>query len=242
MCIALYGHGKSNPFRMGYPVRPIQIFPKGENVMKKNKMMRLASLLLVAVLLTTSIIGGTFAKYVTTYEAEDAARVAYWGFDSADTLVIDLFDDAYDSGAVDSVDGANVIAPGTVKTATFKLVNATGSTPEVKYTLTVNASASTCDNDIKNNPNIVWQLDNGAFGTWDALITAINALSETYNPGEVPGDDNEHTVTWKWIFDENAANKETNTANNDVNDTTMGNKTTLDAVKLAITVTATQVD
>ncbi len=47
--------------------------------MKKNKMMRLASSLLVAVLLTTSVISGTFAKYVTSDEASDSARVAKWG-------------------------------------------------------------------------------------------------------------------------------------------------------------------
>lgn len=47
--------------------------------MKKNKMMRLASGLLVAVLITTSTISGTFAKYVTADIAEDSARVAKWG-------------------------------------------------------------------------------------------------------------------------------------------------------------------
>ena len=47
--------------------------------MKKNKMMRLASFLLVATLLTTSMISGTFAKYVTEGSASDSARVAKWG-------------------------------------------------------------------------------------------------------------------------------------------------------------------
>lgn len=47
--------------------------------MKKNKMMRVASFLLVAVLLSTSIISGTFAKYVTADEVKDNARVAKFG-------------------------------------------------------------------------------------------------------------------------------------------------------------------
>ena len=47
--------------------------------MRKNKMMRAASALLVAVLLTTSTISGTFAKYVTQDSASDTARVAKWG-------------------------------------------------------------------------------------------------------------------------------------------------------------------
>ena len=50
-----------------------------EMCMKKNKMMRTASGLLVATLLTTSMISGTFAKYTTQDEASDSARVAKWG-------------------------------------------------------------------------------------------------------------------------------------------------------------------
>jgi hypothetical protein len=75
-------------------------FRKEKYKMKKNKMMRLASLLLVCVLLTTSVISGTFAKYTTSYTANDTARVAKWGFDQA-TLSFDLFAATYD----DSVDG-----------------------------------------------------------------------------------------------------------------------------------------
>ena len=47
--------------------------------MKKNKMMRIASVLLVAVLISTCAISGTFAKYVTRAEGTDTARVAKWG-------------------------------------------------------------------------------------------------------------------------------------------------------------------
>lgn len=47
--------------------------------MRKNKMMRVASVLLIAVLLTTCAISGTFAKYVTTGGDEDNARVAKFG-------------------------------------------------------------------------------------------------------------------------------------------------------------------
>ena len=52
---------------------------KGEKLMKKNKMMRIASVLLIAVLLTASVISGTFAKYVTSDNTGDKARVAKFG-------------------------------------------------------------------------------------------------------------------------------------------------------------------
>lgn len=93
--------------------------------MKKNKMMRVASALLVAVLMTTSVISGTFAKYVTQDSASDTARVAKWGVELQ--VVGNLFGDTY--GASDAivnsseftvksnqtVDGSlvDVVAPGT---------------------------------------------------------------------------------------------------------------------------------
>ena len=46
--------------------------------MKKNKMMRIASVLLVAVLLSTCAISGTFAKYISTASSSDKATVAKW--------------------------------------------------------------------------------------------------------------------------------------------------------------------
>ena len=63
--------------------------------MKKNKMMRIASVLLVAVILTTCAISGTFAKYVSSADSSDSARVAYWGFNPATMNITDLFANAY---------------------------------------------------------------------------------------------------------------------------------------------------
>lgn len=93
--------------------------------MKKNKMMRAASALMVAVLLTTCTISGTFAKYVTSNEGSDSARVAKFGV----TIQADgkLYGDKYTGGeitvstptentanlSVDSIDDAKVVAPGT---------------------------------------------------------------------------------------------------------------------------------
>lgn len=47
--------------------------------MKKNKVMRIASVLLIVTLLSTCAISGTFAKYVVTGAADAEARVAKWG-------------------------------------------------------------------------------------------------------------------------------------------------------------------
>lgn len=81
--------------------------------MRKNRMMRAASALLVAVLLTTSTISGTFAKYVTTASGSDTARVAHWGVEvtgMADTLFAKEYDGTVKVGTVDVKD---LVAPGT---------------------------------------------------------------------------------------------------------------------------------
>lgn len=94
--------------------------------MKKNKMMRIAAVLLIVTLLSTCAISGTFAKYITVGEGEGSARVAKWGIEISmtDNLFSNQYetDDAEYAGrnngdgktySVVSADGADVVAPGT---------------------------------------------------------------------------------------------------------------------------------
>ena len=231
--------------------------------MKKNKMMRTASGLLVATLLTTSIISGTFAKYVTTASGEDSARVAKWGFEGGNTIVLnELFKNAYtdDKNGETVKAAADVIAPGTSGSQTFGFTyggDGNVTAPEVAYTFNVSTDGSTCDPDIQNNKDIVWSLDgkpaeatDKTTGSWEALTAAIEALDgnkneDRYEPNTLPKafestGDNTHTVSWEWKFEGNntyATNK-----SQDQYDTDMGNATDLANVKLKITVTATQID
>lgn len=120
--------------------------------MKKNKMMRIASVLLVLVLLSTSIISGTFAKYVTSGEVEDSARVAKFGV--VVTGSGSLFDKTYyaatqntpANGAEDTDNVTltveaeqNVVAPGT-KNDDGLTLSVTG-TPEVDVNVKFDFSA-----------------------------------------------------------------------------------------------------
>ena len=121
--------------------------------MRKNKMMRAASALLVAVLLTTSTISGTFAKYVTEASGSDTARVAKWGVEVG--LTGYLFDDSYDEepkewtanediAAINvqaSTEHDYVVAPGTEnKTGlTFKLTGQPEVDTEVKFEIKANS-------------------------------------------------------------------------------------------------------
>lgn len=131
--------------------------------MKKNKMMRLASLLLVAVLLTTCIISGTFAKYVTRGSIADEARVAKFGVvvtGSGHLFAENYFnvddgnghDHNYEDGknadeddiarlTVESSDGAKLVAPGTnnFDSENPLAISITG-TPEVDVRITIDVT------------------------------------------------------------------------------------------------------
>ena len=233
--------------------------------MRKNWMMRIASVLMALAIMSTCAVSGTYAKYVTSTSGTDSARVAYWGFTDGSSSMITLhplfrsyYDDLHNPEEQNleraNVKSANleredVIAPGTTSTAQFGFYftkNAQADAPEVSYTFQVEAAAFGDGIDaIKANPNIQWKLDNGAWGTLDDLIKGIVALSgdesgtKIYQPGELPEAFDEqfekHRITWRWIFE----NDENNT---DALDTAMANKDVLDKFTIWIQVTATQID
>lgn len=119
--------------------------------MKKNRMMRLASVLLVLTLLSTSVVSGTFAKYTTQDKADDVARVAKWGVELQ--VVGNLYGETYadkDNDNVIYADNASekfsvqskaatddVVAPGTKNKdgLTFSLQGVPEVSGEVTATL-----------------------------------------------------------------------------------------------------------
>ena len=86
--------------------------------MKKNRIMRVFSVLLALTLISTCAISGTFAKYVTKAEGEDAARVAKWGI-VLGVNAGDVFAKEYETSDKDGYVGMSVkadekvVAPGT---------------------------------------------------------------------------------------------------------------------------------
>ena len=229
------------------------------NDMKKNKVMRLASSLLVAALLTTSAVSGTFAKYVTSTNGTDTARVAYWGFDQDAMINLDLFDTSYTH--IKSGNNDNVVAPGQSKDTTFQFgyTNYTTDTvtaPEVDYTFKVDVVATGSYSKLDANSDFTWSLKKtkggsetviGTYQTVALLEAAIENLSgnmsgtQTYEAGNLPDNftaaDETYTVGWSWTYVDG-----TTSSTQDATDTAMGNAETLDDVELTITVTATQID
>lgn len=217
--------------------------------MKKNKMMRLAAILLVCVLMTTSVISGTFAKYTTQTQVNDAARVAYWGFDAPATQNFKLFD--HGDAKIVSATNDKVIAPGSTAEASFAFqytsaTNPAISAPEVDYTFTVAVATEGTYNKLDENTSFTWYLEKDGvkisdYQTVAELVAAIKNLSgdasgkKTYKAGNLPdaftNADEVYTVGWNWAFE-----------GNDVGDTAMGNMADLNEIIITITINATQVD
>ena len=211
--------------------------------MKKNTMMRVASVLLVAVLLSTCAISGTFAKYVTSVDGSDNARVAKWGIGS-NIAGANTFSTTYNNGMIASSNQEDVVAPGASSTAgIYKL----SGTPETAYQVTfdftknndifLNAGTYTCLDGADNyevealyNP-IQWTVTltttNGSvtgalanagngmvFDDLDAVATAIDGTKIDFEANEQC--DVTITIAWDWAF-EAAQNA------NDAADTVLGN-------------------
>ena len=106
--------------------------------MTSSKTFRIAGILLIAVMLTMSIVSGTFAKYVTSGSVGDSARVAKFGvtIETDGELFANTYIDATGgntpkgSGTLTVQSTDKVLAPGTKSSAEGMSFSVTG-TPEV---------------------------------------------------------------------------------------------------------------
>ena len=227
--------------------------------MKKNKTMRIASVLLVAVLLTTCAISGTFAKYITEKESTDTARVAKFGVDlavtvdgafateyDADTTATDKLGVAIAKTVVaSSTDSDNLVAPGTngdlMASATIQ------GTPEVAVNVKQEATLVLTNWAVEGTYYcpLVITVDGAKYYGMDytsaaEFIAAVEAALDSDVNYEPNTDLTEsHSVTWEWAF-EGTDGKQT-----DVKDTALGDYAAkTDDIEISFTykVTVTQID
>lgn len=209
--------------------------------MRKNKMMRFASGLLVAVLLTTSIISGTFAKYTSSATGNDTAKVAKWSFKVGGTDIVEnntvtfnLFNTVKEEKTTDSethiknTDGS-IIAPGT--SGSFDIVLSNESEVTAKYAISFTET---------NTSNVPIQYSTDG-KSWTDEINTLNIKADDaktalgFNEGDKS---TKITVYWKWAYEAgNPAVKE----QSDTKDTALG-KDGSATVNVQANITATQVD
>ena len=233
--------------------------------MKKNKILRLASVMLMLCLITTCAISGTFAKYTTSNDATDSARVAKWGVGIAITASTEGEDEVFvneyakDASGFDGITNTvvhaseDLVAPGTTGEITIVLTGA----PEVAFDFQV-AVDITSDVVVPKNTDVgdtsVLAADynpvkftlkkdgvvvTGAEKiTLAELETKLEALSGAKQANDTTFAAT-YTITWEWAF-----------SGNDYADTYLGNVaagTVTDAntktnIEFEITVSATQID
>ena len=217
--------------------------------MKKNKMMRIASALLIAVLLTTCAISGTFAKYTTKGDFTDSARVAKFGVEvvAGGNLFAENYDDTVVSaGAVTIGEGSykKLVAPGTDGAMTsFAITGSPEVDVKVTYEATVTLSVWEVDGDYYC-PLVVYVNDNPIYGagcTSEAdfagkIKAAIDAYTASYEANDdlanVETDATKLSVRWEWPFE----------TGNDVKDTKLGDADELATIDIKVTCTVTQID
>lgn len=118
--------------------------------MKKNIAMRVAAILFILTMISTCAFSTTFAKYVTSDEATDTARVAKWGV-KVDVEGKDAFKTEYASNTTGvtgntvvtsnavGADGKKLVAPGTDGVLTTLTIS---GTPEVMVDIDVASTLS----------------------------------------------------------------------------------------------------
>ena len=238
---------------------------------KKNWTLRAAVLMLALVLITSCFVGGTFAKYVTSGDAGDNARVAKWGVSITAHETGDIFAKEYkgiagQDNTVVAVGEYKVIAPGTKKDDAA-LVTLSGK-PEVSVKVTYNAKDFSLTGKWEGDKNGTFYCPliikvtgkvgeavktetincvekTSAADVEKAVKAAVAACSATYGPNTdlstVAGDGLK--ISWEWPFEGTA-----NEGQTDAKDTYLGNQaataTGLDvpSIHIPVTATVTQID
>lgn len=202
-----------------------------------KKKISILAVLVLTVVLSTGMTAGTYAKYTSGKEDSDSARVAKWGIGI--TNEVKLFKDSYissdDTTKTDVVasNGDKVIAPGTSGEYTFTLTGA----PETNYTLDVTVTGT------DKTGKLVFTLDGTKVGTNGTIAELQTAIQDIYNTGKVYAANttsgSNHTIGWYWAFDgDDAADTALGDGKGDNGDLTAD----LEAVKLTVSITATQTE
>jgi len=209
--------------------------------MKKIKSLRLASILLIGTLLTTCLLGGTFAKYTTAASGSSNATVANWSIRANDQEIAVSPQIGYNFAVFDTINDAdgesteqdvvdNRIAPGTG--GSFDMTVQNKSEVSAKYSI-----ALTETNELK--VPIQYSLD----GTnWYDSISKISEDKLTDLVLQTNSSKVTHTLYWRWAFDSSTANAPA--LQNDASDSQIGHPADGSTAKVIVTatITASQVD
>jgi len=219
--------------------------------MKRINTTKLMALLASLCLITSSFVGSTLAKYTTSDEGKDTARVAKFGVAvtaTSDTMFATQYNDEdadYAGLSVKSDTTDMLVAPGTNGTLTKLTIT---GTPEVAVRVTNDAELTLTNWEIAGTeycPIVItvggteYKIDS-TITTVAALETAVEEAIEAYTKDYEPGVDLSvktdalPVVSWAWAFE-----------GDDVKDTALGDQAAegnAATITLDLTTTVTQIN
>lgn len=218
----------------------------------KNRIFRVAALLLVLCFISTVMISGTFAKYTSEYSGEDTALIAKWDLDVTDgsgdfaispdaAAPLDLFSHLFDKNIVTDAGTQNIIAPGVSGDFVLSVKNNSDVAAKVEFAFEVSGTAEgvPIEYSLKDFDDVTFVKATDAYETVGDLAAALNGLDKFKNleVAEAPAADTQ-TVYWRWSFEP------TFTGQDDAKDTVLGTTSASGASRtdyiLTVTATATQ--
>ena len=203
--------------------------------MKKNIAMRVAAFLFILTMISTCAFATTFAKYATSGETSDVARVAKWGVVVNATGADTLFASQYNEGKVKSLTSEDVVAPGT--SGSLADFTVSGS-PEVAVNVTYSADLELVGWEIESEeycPIVItingndYAVGEDTIDTIEDLETAVENAIAAQSKSVAVGTPITGTlnVSWSWAY--------STSADNDVKDTKLGNLATAPTIQLDVT-------
>ncbi len=239
--------------------------------MRKLNVMRAAVLLLGLTLITSSFVGGTFAKYVTSADnsGSDTARVAKWGITITPNEV-GTFGKNYKNDVVvaDTETGvevassttAKVVAPGTEGDL---LPHTISGKPEVAFKINyeadlvaLNGWTITYKDDTNKDvteyycPMIITVDDEDYVGNSyenanafaAAISAAIENVTREYEPNTELTATNVPEISWRWEFEGATDDEQTDEKDTALGDAAAKGDDTTNTVNLNVKVVITQLD
>lgn len=215
------------------------------------KSMRASMILMILVLVTSCIVAGTYAKYVSSKTVNNTARVAKFGvtIEGGD----DVFFQSYESGGKVKASSKSVlstekvVAPGTKGDMTPITIS---GTPEVSVRVDFKGNLSIENWEVTNEqetkefycPIIITvgekKIDRTSCGDKESFENAVNEAIAEFSKDYNVEDFNQSgfevdipSISWEWAFE----------SGNDNYDTQLGDKADA-TIKLIVTATVTQLD
>lgn len=171
---------------------------------KKSYVGRLGALALMLTVITTCLLGGTMARYVTEVTGSATATVASWSFkaNENDTTfnAIDLSSTAYTKETLKE----NVIAPGTSGEFTIS-IDGTGSDVGIAYDVDIKASTTNPSGGTKLPTSLKFSTEEiTAQNTGESLDELMPITNKTIDYSTIANAmKKDITIYWAWDFGEN---------------------------------------